>query len=233
MVDIGSRLEFTAGALGNRTYTDTLGRQTSQTVNVDGNRSVGVFTSFSHNVKDLGLDITFNPYCYYTRSVNYVNSRLDHNDGITSGAGVGINKFVADKCNFQVRFMTGYLSSHSTINPRASVRYWTETDHMSASLFFFHGTELGMSGDYSWRQKVGNLDNNTSVFIWNAFINKNLFSNRLGGRWQINDILNRNAGIQRNINSNTVTQNSYNVIGRYWLLSLSYRFMHHSQAGRK
>jgi len=233
MIYLGSRLNFTTGAFGTRTFTDSLARQATQTVNVDGNRSIGVFTSFSYTIKKWALDLRFNPYCYYTRSVNYFNSWLDHNDGITSGAGIGFNKYVPEKYNIQAQFMTGYLSSHSTINPGASVRYWTETDHFSASLFFLHGAELGMSGDYSWRQKAGNLDNNTSVFIWNAFINRNLFSNRLGVRWQINDILNRNAGIKRNINANTVTQSSYNVIGRYWLLSLSYRFMHHNQAGRK
>ncbi len=233
MINLGSRLNFMTNSFGTKTYTDSLGRQVSQTVNVDGARAIGAFTYFSYRIKKLALDVNFNPYCYYTRNVNYVNSILDHNDGINSGAGLGFNKYVPDKYNIQVQFLTGYLTSHSSINPAAAFRYWTETDNFSLSLYFLHGMEINTSGDYSWRQKVSSMDKNNSVFIWNAFVSKNFFSNRLGVRWQISDILNRNAGITRDINSNTVTQNTYNVIGRYWLFSLSYRFMHHSQAGKK
>jgi hypothetical protein len=227
MVNIGSRLNFTSNAFGTRTSTDSLGRQVTQTVNVDGNRSIGIFTYFSHKIKNLDLDISLNPYFYYTRTINYVNKYLDNNDGFSSGTGIGINKYVLDKYSIQAEIVSGYVTSRSKINPGASMKYRTETGNFNMSLFFLHGTELGTSGDYSWRQKISKLDNNTSIFIWNAYINKNFLKNKLAVRLQINDLLNRNEGITRTINANVITQSNYNVIGRYCLLSLSYRFVHH------
>lgn len=42
--------------------------------------------------------------------------------------------------------------------------------------------------------------------------------------FRMNDILNQNIGFQRNISSNFVTERTYNVIRRFWLVTFQWNF---------
>jgi hypothetical protein len=224
---MGAKYNFMVNAFGARVITDSLGRQISQTVNVSGNYSAMLYMLLGNKFKKIDLDYSFGPIAYYTRAVNYVGSLLNHSDGYKVGADVGVNKYLAGKIGVGVHCLTTWFSYRSALNPNQQVQYWTINNNAVISVFFLQGFEINMMGDYAWQQKVNNLNKETSVFLWNSFISRNFFANRLNIRWQVNDILGQNKGISRNINSNTVSEDVYNVLGRYWMLSASFRFIHH------
>jgi type IV secretory pathway VirB9-like protein len=92
--------------------------------------------------------------------------------------------------------------------------------------------ELNTTGNYSWQQKTAAFTGNTSTFFWNAFVSKNFLQNRLVVKWRVNDILGLNSGIGRSFSGNTTTQTTSNVVGRYWMISVSYRFVKHGKLNK-
>jgi hypothetical protein len=103
-------------------------------------------------------------------------------------------------------------------------QFWSQIENIQLSYFPMPGLELNTNVNYNWRQKTNVFDHDNSTLLWNSYMSKNFFHNQLVVKFRINDILGRNAGINRSINGNTTTQTASNIIGRYWMISVSYRF---------
>ena len=73
---------------------------------------------------------------------------------------------------------------------------------------------------------------NTAVPIWNASLSKFFLKNK---RAEIKisafDILNKNAGISRNVSQNQIVDQSYNVINQYFLVGFTYSLQKSGLAG--
>jgi len=229
MIDLGARMELISNAFGVRSYTDSLGRQSSQAVNVDGSWNFGVFGYFSTRIEKIDLDIRFSPVMYYYRNVNYVNKYLDRTDNYKSGWSIGINKHVLDRYNAVMEFTTFHVSSISSLDNAQVTHCWSGEDKLQLSVFFGRGFEINTSASFNWQQQVAGFDRIPPVFLWNAFIGRDILRNLLSLRWKVNDILGENKGYTRSISSNLVSEGTSKVIGRYWMLTASYRFIHHKK----
>ena len=224
---ITTNVKFVLNSIANnfssRTYIDSLGRQVTQAVNVNGTLN-GIFdASASKQVKSINL--AFNTQISYNRSLNYINSTLSHNDLITAGSGFTIAQFASDIYNFKLSTHFIYSYSKSSVNS-LKVGYWAQDHYFKVGFFPVRTWEVNNSLVYTWRQKSNAFENNASTVIWNAYINKDLLHNRLTLRWEINNILNQNVGISRSNALNIITDSQTNILGRYWIFSAIYHFNH-------
>jgi hypothetical protein len=215
---------LTGNTISTRTTTDSLGRQISRPVNVNGGRNLGL--NFSINRKVLGMDLGFNSAGSYGRNVNYVGSDLSHNDNYSGSGGMTLAKYVQDLFSIRLDTKFTYQDNRSSVNTNAPVRYWTQNHNASLSIFALKGYELGTQATYTWQEKTSVFDKNTSVLLWNAAISRNFLDSRLAMRLQAINLLDRNSGISRSNSGNTNTEASTNILGRYWMLSLTYHFNH-------
>jgi len=227
IIVVGVNLGLTSNAISTKTYTDTLGRQVSQAVNLSGSNTMGINFSLSRHIASIGLDMNVNSNCLRNRSFNYVNDRISRNDNYNAGGTITLGKFVPEKFGVNFNSSTTYTYSRSSINLSAPVSYWSRGHNLNFTLFSLYGFEINTSINYSWRQKLDNFDKKNSTLFWNAYILRNFFKNQLAVRWQINDILSQNTGISRLSTANQTTESNFNIIGRYWMLSATWRFMHH------
>jgi hypothetical protein len=79
--------------------------------------------------------------------------------------------------------------------------------------------------DANFRERVAEFDRNNNVIRWNAWIARKLLKGDvMEVRLSVFDILNQNLGYSRNAYNNQVTENSYNTIRRYGLLSVIWNF---------
>ena len=181
-------------------------------------------------MKKINFDVDGNVNVNYAKMMNYINQYLSRNDGYTTGGGLGIRKFVPGKYNFRISSGFSYTYTRSSVNMLAAIQYWGYQHSANISIYPGAGWEIGTYANYNWRQKLDQLDRNNTVLMWNTFLKKNLYRNRLSVRIQISDILGQNAGINRKTTANQTTETVSQVIGRYWMLSATWRFMHHSKA---
>ena len=75
---------------------------------------------------------------------------------------------------------------------------------------------------------------NTEIPIWNASFSKYFMKNKRAElKFSAFDLLNRSAGISRNVSQNQIVDQSYNVINQYFLLSFTYSLQKSGLGGNK
>jgi Outer membrane protein beta-barrel family len=215
-------MTLTGNSISTKTVTDSLGRQVSQPVNVDGGKTVGL--NFSINRKILGFDVGLHSIASYSRTVNYINTSLSRNDNYTGGGGFSLEKYVADEYSFQVTSNFFYLNQVSSINPTVPVHYWTQSQQGLLAIYLDQKYEINTNATYIWQEKTNAFSSSTSVLLWNSYVSRNFVHHKLVLRAQLNNILNQNAGITRTNTGNVNSQNSTNILGRYWMFSAIYHF---------
>ncbi|MDO6433066.1 outer membrane beta-barrel protein [Flavitalea sp. BT771] len=231
VINAGLSLAMMTNSISTRIVTDDQGRQISQAVNVNGSGSTALFFSVNRKLKSLDLDAGCNTTLSFSRSVNYVNEYLSNNDSYYASGGINLGKFVVDKYSIRLNSTYLYTYSRSSVNYSALTQYWSSYNDLAVSIYLLKGYEISTNAQYNWRQKQGDFDKKNYTLLWNAYVSRNFFSNRLALRWQINDILDQNVWIGRIVNGNQVTQTTLNTIGRYWMASVSWRFIRHRKIG--
>ncbi len=225
LINLSLTTSLTSNSISTKTITDSLGRQTSQPANVDGGKTAGLNLFVSRKV--LGFDAGLHDMGTYTRTVNYVNADLNVNDAYTSSGGFNLNRFVADKYSFQLTTNFTYFDQVSSINTAAPVQYWTQSHQGLLTIYLIPHFEIGTSAVHTWQEKTSAFASSTSTLLWNGYVARNFLHNKLVAKFQFNNILDANAGISRENMANVNTQNSTNILGRYWMLSAIYHFDKH------
>lgn len=84
---------------------------------------------------------------------------------------------------------------------------------------------IGTNSNYEYDGKSESFNKAFSKLIINAHLGKKfLKTDNLYLEVSVNDLLNQNTGFERTATANTITQNSYTSIKRYFMLKLSYDF---------
>jgi hypothetical protein len=76
-----------------------------------------------------------------------------------------------------------------------------------------------------FRQRTNLFTGNNNVVLWNAYLGRKLFKNDKGMiSIRANDILDQNIGYSRSINSNILSENTYQTLRRYFQLAFTFNF---------
>ena len=215
----------TANAFSTRNVVDEFGRRVSQTVNVDGNYTLGGYMGYNFIWKKPQIHVNFNLNPSFSRMTNFINGLENQTVSRNIGFEAGLHKFKEKKYSLSLNQGINFNYSESSIRPEINTQYLTTRSDVDINLFLPKDFMLQTRVEYNWRQKTDVFDQNNNAFIWNASLEKKLFKKqdmRLGFR--MNDILNQNIGFRRNISSNFVSERTYNVIQRYWLVTLHWNF---------
>jgi hypothetical protein len=85
--------------------------------------------------------------------------------------------------------------------------------------------QVHAEADINFREKTPIFPNNLNNTLLSAWFGKKFLKNdalliKVSG----NDLLNQNIGFNRNAYSNFITQNTYSIIKRYYMLSVVWNF---------
>ncbi len=85
--------------------------------------------------------------------------------------------------------------------------------------------EINSNVQASFRQKTNLFSGNNNVIIWNAYIGRKIFKNDKGLiSIRANDILDKNIGYNRYINSNILREETNQTLRRYFQLAFTWNF---------
>ena len=216
--------QITSGDISTRTVTDSLGRQISQPLNVNGRRDLELFFSESKKIWELNAGVLGR--VHYSSNASFVNSDLSRNEVYSGGFGFNVGKYITEKYSFNMSSYFSYFDSRSSVNISTPVSYWTQAYSANLAIFLLTGFEINSNLNYTWQQMSSAFAKDTRVTLWNASIGRNFLANRLVLKLQANNLLNQNSGISRSNLGNTNTETSTNILGRYWMLFLTWRFDH-------
>ena len=213
----------TNNAFANSITYDSLGRAITKTVNVNGNYNANGYIGGGLPLFSRKLQIEPNGNFNYNSYTSFINAQknIAKNLNVNLSLGTTLN---LDTIEFHVSYSYQYSLPSSSLNNSNNKPYSTQVfdASMTVKLPFKFLIESDAKYNITSNRAPGY---NLNYFLWNATISKLFLKNEnlilaISG----NDILNQNISNIRTIQDNVITDNKTNIISRYFLLTLTYKF---------
>ena len=223
---LSGNFSFVNNAITNSNTLNVLtGQRTNKTINSNGNYNGNVWTMYGFEVYK-GVNLNFNANGNVSRFINEVNGIRNVSDNYSIGAGLGLGKWSDKWLSFNLNIEPRYNNSRSSINKGIITKYWSvnaypyiETKFKKQKLYF------NLNGELNVYQKTSTFANQRNVFLLNSSLRRTFSkTDAFEVKLSVNDLLNQNLGIRRNINSNFISENTFQNIRRFWLLSFTWNF---------
>jgi len=204
---------------------DSVGKRTYQYINVNGNYSGYSGGGYNFKVKKLDLSLNFGYNLNMSHYNNIINNIKNSSNNRTYGLNFGIYKYKEKKYNFNYYSNVSYNTSVSSVKSNYKTSYYTHSHNLYLNVTLPAKLELNTSVQANFREKLTETDNNNNVVLLNGYFGRKLFKNdKAMIRIEGYDILNQNKGFSRYLNANTIRENTYETLSRYFLLSFVWNF---------
>lgn len=207
----------------NSTQQLPFGRQLTKPVNIDGVYAMSANVNVGTPVKGLrGSNLNATTRVNFNRDANLVNGKKNYIKNLTLGEDLRLSYNYKENLDLGVTAGIAYTSARYTIQPQQNNSFYTHMYSLDATYVFKSG--LLVATDVDFTANTGRSDGfNQSFTMWNASIGQQLFRNKKGEiKLTVNDILNQNISINRNVGDNYVEDVQTNVIKRFFMLSFIY-----------
>lgn len=203
-----------------------LGQRISQTINVlQGNYSFWGWLYYGAKVKKRNIRYHITSRPNINNRINYINGKQNKTLSTSFDVSPGITFEKDDKYMIEVQFGFDYNTSKASLNPDRKTRYWIQTHAIDMTFYLPRKWLFNSDFTANIRQKTSDFTGNSNMYIWNASIERKMFKKEnFVLSFIVRDILNQNTGFNRSVYSNYYTQSQYNVIKRYWLVSILWNF---------
>jgi hypothetical protein len=203
------------------------GKSISKYLNLPGKETVRTFFGGDLTKKldkldvNIGITMNGNGNTYY----NLVNDQLNKTESYTFNPGIVINEYKAKKFDYGFRFGPTFTISKSSLQPNINNNGTGFKADGNFTVYLPGKFQIGSYSDYEFDGKTQSFNNTLSKVNINGFIAKTfLKSDNLKLELWGNDLLNQNVGFSRTATANTIVQNNYTTIKRYFMFTLSYDF---------
>lgn len=211
----------------------SVGTRTFQFVNLNGNYNG--YSGGGYNFKIMKIDQSFNlGFEISTTRNNNIVSTLNNNilssltnttDNSSFGLNFGTYRFKEKKYDINYNGQVSYNASTSTINKNVKTNYLLHSHNVYLNITLPYKFEANTNVAASFRQKTNLFSGNNNVVIWNAYIGRKLLKNdKAMISLRVNDILDKNMGYERFINSNILREQTYQTLRRYFQLAFNWNF---------
>ncbi|WP_400262197.1 outer membrane beta-barrel protein [Sphingobacterium sp. SG20118] len=207
------------------------GRQEIQFVNIDktnwglyggsGYRFV-VHKKWGLNL-DLGANINYNSQYSYL-SIEGEEAELNQNETWRAAPEIGISRYKANKLDFYLSISPGFENLNSSLQPEYSSMTFKMRSYGNATYYLPKEFKIGINVGQNYQRATQTLQAINTVNM-NGYISKKFFKDKsLEAQLFVNDILNKNKGIDRSQSGSSFIQSSNQVLHRYGMLKVIYNF---------
>ncbi len=194
----------------------------SKPVNVNGAYRVNGTVNYGFSLKKIYSRINFGLNGGISNNISYANAILNTIVTKTAGPSVSYNFQLDDVIDIDVSTRYLYSKTNNAINPALNTNYLTKV--FSAEMNNYLPLNFLLNQSFTYTINSGRAEGyNTAIPIWNASFSKFFMKNKKAElRFSAFDLLNKNAGISRNVSQNQIVDQQYNVINQYFLVSFIY-----------
>ncbi len=202
------------------------GIRKTQYVNVNGNYNGFAFLGYGFKLKKIDLQLGAHISTGINHINSYINNTLNQSDNNTYSVRPGIEYFKDKKFNIEFNPSVTYNNNKSTITAY-STSYWTSNNELTGTVQLPWKLEIGATVNWFLREQTTLFYKGNNVLLCNAYIGKKLRKKSdIEIRASVFDIFNQNIGYERSGQAGIITEESYNTIRRYGMLSLIWNFSH-------
>jgi len=211
------------------------GQRVSQTINVlRGNYGLSAWMYYGFKLKKSGLRLSCRSNPSLNNYVNYINGAKNQTLSSSLDLSPGIEYEKENKYEFSFNFSFDHNTSRSSLNPERKTQYWIQSHDVELTIYLPRKWNLTTDLSANIRQKTKDFVTNNNMYIWNMSLERKMFKKEnFKLSFIVRDILNQNRGFDRYVSSNYLTETRYNVIKRYWLVSVLLNFNKTAKAPNK
>jgi hypothetical protein len=184
--------------------------------NLDGNINVGLPARFVKGSVRIGSSLS------YYKGRQFINGEANTINTFSAGPTLGLDMSPTDKVDLSVSAGLNYNKTKYSLSPFFNTVYFSQLYEMEFDWDLPKGVHFGTDFTYTINnQRAAGF--NAEVPLWGASISKQFLRYKRGElKLRVNDILNRNIGINRTSNQNYIEDSRVNTLRRYALLSFTY-----------
>jgi len=194
----------------------------SKPVNVNGAYRVNGSVNYGFGLKKIYSRVNFGINGGMSNNISYSNALLNTIITKTLGPSVSYNFQLDEIIDIDLSTRYSYSNTNNAINAGLNTNYLTKV--FSAEMNNYLPFNFLINQSFTYTINSGRAAGyNTSIPIWNASFSKFFMKNKKAElRFSAFDLLNKNAGISRNVSQNQIVDQQYNVINQYFLVSFVY-----------
>ncbi|MBD1398161.1 TonB-dependent receptor [Pontibacter sp. JH31] len=203
------------------------GQQLIRPVNLDGYWNVRSVLHYGQPVNFLSSNLGIHGSAGFTRTPGLSNNLLTYSNATNLGLGLTLSSNISEKIDFTISTNSTYNIVTSTLQQQNS-NYFNQSTSLRYNWTFWKGlvyrTELNHQVNNGL---VAGYDNN--YLLWNMSLGKKLFKNQQGEiSLSVNDLLEQNMSVQRNVLAQYVEDVQSSVLQRYFMLTFTYNLRNFS-----
>ncbi len=200
------------------------GIRTSQYVNVPGNYNSYINAGGGYKIPKWDVHYGLNVSVQQGRNNNIINNLKNSNNNNSYSLSGNINYEKEKKVSVRL-FSSVSINQNSSSISQISTSFWSTSQDLNLSVYLPLKFQLSTDINWSIRQKTAGFNRNNNVFLLNAYLTKKFLKNEeIEVRLAVYDIFNQNLGFYQYSNNNAMTQQNYNTIRRYGLLTFTWNF---------
>lgn len=227
---INGNFSFTDNPITLSTQTDSSsGKSINTYVNLQNRKTLNYSVNFLYRTQlkfwnlDFGIDGNIDGRKY----ASVANGLVNISNSTTYRFALVFSKAKVASYNIGASLGPDYNVNNSSLQPLINNNSWGYTFYPFLDFYLPAALQIHTDGNYTWQAKTQTFNSNFSRFIWNAWIGKQILSEKnLLFKLSVNDILNQNVGFSRNTYNNVITQTSFATIARYLMVSIVWDFNH-------
>jgi hypothetical protein len=222
---VSGSLRISENAIVDQQTINSLGQRTVKYINIDKNNfNANVYLGYGRKVIK-GMYTNLYLGADYSKMHNYVNGLENINNNTSISPTLNIYYRVDTTLDLSYSFNPSYTINKSSISTFNSVNYWSYVQKLEGSLQLPLKFTIGTNITWNIRERLDANDKTNNVFQWNAYVSRAFLKDKsLVAILYAYDILNQNVGFNRFTTPTYVAENTYNIIQRYVMLSLTWNF---------
>jgi hypothetical protein len=207
------------------TINEQTGERTYGPRNVDGNHNWFFWLQWHKGGGEKKPGHSFNIEGNGGKNISYINNKRNENNFTRYQLEYEINYSEEDKYMFRISPNIGFNNSISTLNPDQKNKFLSYGGDVEGSYMLPGKIFIESEIDFDLRQKIKIFQANPNIILWKASLSKSFFKEKtLWVRFIANDLLDRNKGFTRIINSDRLEEENFQRLSRYFMLKFEWSF---------
>ncbi|WP_240675996.1 outer membrane beta-barrel protein [Botryobacter ruber] len=202
---------------------DRPGARLIRPVNMDGNWNVRSFFNYGQPVNFISSSVNINGGVGFSRNPGMINDTINFASTTSAGVGLHLSSNISEKVDFNISTNASKNFVRNTIpGENTNYNYFSQNTSVRLNWIIWKGLVYRTELAHQFNQGLARgVDPNFT--LWNMSIGKKLLKNQQAEiSLSVNDLLNENTSISRNVSSFSVVDTQSTVLQRFFMLTFSY-----------
>lgn len=198
------------------------GSQLTRPVNINGLWNASTFITYGLPLAKIKCNFNINGGFNFNQTPGLINNALNLSRTYAPTFGVNLTSNISQKIDFSIGYSGTYNVVNNTLQTAANNNYYTHNATAKFNWLFYKGFVFNTALQNTLYQGVSS-GYNQNIFLWSAALGyKFLKDQSLEVRASVNDILNQNSGVSRNITQTYIEDSRTQVLRRYMLVTVTW-----------